>query len=439
MKYSVERLTIYIKNRLSINEVSGSLGDMGTLLPIILSLSKKKLININSALFFGGLFNIITGVIYDSPIPVQPMKSLASAALAGNLNSKSLITSGFLTSLIVFVLGITNLITIVSKIIPKYLISAIQMAQGLNFVVQGLTYIKNLNNWNTKDSYTTSIILGFFIIIKWLPWNDKSSNKILSYTAKVFDKFPIALILFIIGCIFASIDCKTNITYKVINPFIPAYQDIKPIDFQDGFFKGTIVQLPLTLLNSCLSVVELNNKLFINNQMSLRSLSSSVGIMNIVGVWFGSIPNCHGSGGLAGQYKFGARSGLAVIMLGLFKIIVSIFIGNITLNIITYFPNSILGLMLMVCGGELSARGADTLIEQPLIYSLVIGIMINTDLGSGFLVGMAYHLLHMIVEFINKKYLIVDQNENQNENQNEERSDAEPIQNNNRIEQFVTV
>lgn len=55
-------------------EISGSLGDLGTLLPLMITLAVQNSIHLGSTLVFSGIFNIITGVIFGIPLPVQPMK-----------------------------------------------------------------------------------------------------------------------------------------------------------------------------------------------------------------------------------------------------------------------------------------------------------------------------------------------------------------------------
>lgn len=55
-------------------EISGALGDLGTLLPLMIALALQGSINLSSTLIFTGLFNIITGVVFGIPLPVQPMK-----------------------------------------------------------------------------------------------------------------------------------------------------------------------------------------------------------------------------------------------------------------------------------------------------------------------------------------------------------------------------
>lgn len=55
-------------------EISGALGDLGTLLPLMIALAVQGSILIDSTLVFSGIFNVVTGLIYGVPLPVQPMK-----------------------------------------------------------------------------------------------------------------------------------------------------------------------------------------------------------------------------------------------------------------------------------------------------------------------------------------------------------------------------
>lgn len=55
-------------------EISGSLGDLGTLLPLMIALAAQGSIDLGSTLVFTGIFNILTGAFYGIPLPVQPMK-----------------------------------------------------------------------------------------------------------------------------------------------------------------------------------------------------------------------------------------------------------------------------------------------------------------------------------------------------------------------------
>ncbi|KAE7995629.1 hypothetical protein FH972_000404 [Carpinus fangiana] len=79
----------------------------------------------------------------------------------------------------------------------------------------------------------------------------------------------------------------------------------------------------------------------------------SVKIMNFVGCWFGAIPVCHGAGRLAGQYKFGDRSGMSVIFLGIGKLVLGLVFGNSFARILGQYLIGILGVLLLFAGIEL--------------------------------------------------------------------------------------
>ena len=79
--------------------------------------------------------------------------------------------------------------------------------------------------------------------------------------------------------------------------------------------------------------------------------------MNLIGGWFGAMPVCHGSGGLAAQYRFGARSGASIILLGLFKMIMGFFFGESLVGLLKVYPKALLGVMVLAAGLELAKVG----------------------------------------------------------------------------------
>jgi Molybdate transporter of MFS superfamily len=60
--------------RSPLSEISGSLGDLGTLLPLMIALAVNNSISLSTTLVFSGLWNILTGMAFGIPLPVQPMK-----------------------------------------------------------------------------------------------------------------------------------------------------------------------------------------------------------------------------------------------------------------------------------------------------------------------------------------------------------------------------
>ncbi len=70
----VQRYNLETFRQQPLREISGSMGDLGTLLPIIIALAtdanntgRKPPISLSSTLVFGGLANILTGLAYLCP------------------------------------------------------------------------------------------------------------------------------------------------------------------------------------------------------------------------------------------------------------------------------------------------------------------------------------------------------------------------------------
>lgn len=126
-----------------------------------------------------------------------------------------------------------------------------------------------------------------------------------------------------------------------------------------GVVNAVIGQIPLTTLNSIVAVVHLAHNLFHSDirTPSITHIGVSVAGMNLLSCWFGAMPVCHGSGGLAAQYYFGARSGASVIFLGTLKLTIGLFFGETLVDLLKHFPGAFLGVMVIAAGLELAIVG----------------------------------------------------------------------------------
>lgn len=131
-----------------------------------------------------------------------------------------------------------------------------------------------------------------------------------------------------------------------------------PQDFRKGVLEAGIGQLPLTTLNSVIAVAFLAEDLLPDVKTpSTTALGLSVAVINLVGCWFGAMPVCHGSGGLAAQYRFGARSGASIIFLGLVKLLLGLFASGFAFHVFDGFPKTLLCILLIAAGLELVMVG----------------------------------------------------------------------------------
>lgn len=84
-------------------------------------------------------------------------------------------------------------------------------------------------------------------------------------------------------------------------------------------------------------------------------------------------------------------------------------LGSMLEGLIDSFPMSILGVMLVVTGGELASRGIIKPLKDQddnIIFSIVLGVMLSVDLQTGFIVGLGVHLVKRVVRDLNSKYML---------------------------------
>jgi MFS superfamily sulfate permease-like transporter len=123
-----------------------------------------------------------------------------------------------------------------------------------------------------------------------------------------------------------------------------------------------------------------------------------VGAINLLFCWVGGYPMCHGSGGLAGQHRFGARTNLSIIVLGCCKLLLGVFCGAGLLSLLRFFPNALLAALLAVASWELSVSGREGLqgsIEDARLCILTASFVTFWGQGTGIVLGLlvAYSLL----------------------------------------------
>jgi MFS superfamily sulfate permease-like transporter len=405
-------------------ELNGAMGDLGTYIPIVLALTLVDGLNLGTTLIFTGVYNIITGAIYGVPMPVQPMKSIAAAALAGpGFGVPEIMAAGILTGGILIALGVTGLMKLAYKLIPLSVVRGIQLAQGLSFALTAVKYVRKVQDFSKSkakgdrqllglDGLVLAIVCFCFIVIITGAGEEHSEERDEETDGHLGDDeerparkrrnfrkfifaFPSAFIVFVLGVVLAFIR-KPKVVHDI--KFGPSAIDVVSISkhaWKEGFIKGTIPQLPLSILNSVIAVCKLSSDLFPGREFSATSLSVTVGLMNVIGCWFGAMPSCHGAGGLAGQYKFGGRSGGCVALLGTAKLILGLVIGSSLVKILSQFPVGVLGVLLLFAGIELAMASRDmNTKEESFVMLLCTAVsLVGSSAALGFVCGIVAHLL----------------------------------------------
>ena len=371
-----------IRKKFSIRELGGAFGDWGTLIPFIIGYI--SIVGLNPAGIFLtlGITNIILGVKYNLPLPVQPQKTIGTIALSQKWSPNLVISTGLGTGIIWTILGLTKSLNRIIKKIPIITVRGIQLGLGL------------ILGW-------TAITLIFFDDFFGILLGIISISIILALISS--KKLPSALILVLLGIIILIFTNKltlSNVRFSLpIFEFnIPQWNNI----LLDMVLAG-IAQLFLTLTNVMIATISLIKDLFPEKEstISANSLAVNMGFMNLINPFLGGMPLCHGSGGLAAQYAFGARSGGSMILEGILEIFLGLFFSETLFLIFIEFPQAIFGAMLLYTSYllvRISFKDYKMKSLPIIITSGMICIIFNFIIGSfsitlGFFVGLILYLI----------------------------------------------
>jgi len=362
----------------NLRELAGSTGDFGTLFPLAIGYFAVNGLNPAGLLVMMGLANIITGVVYRLPMPIEPKKVLAATAIAQRWSPSLVYATGFGTGVIWLMLSFTGLVKKIAAITPRSVVRGIQVALGIMLAIEGFKMV------------STGWILGvvsIFIVV--LLRNSRYA--------------PAALVLMVLGI--AVMGFQHGLT-GVVNPgfTLPPITIFKPIEIWQGLVLAGFAQIALTATNAVIATSALITEYFPDKAVSEKKLALNHGFMNIIPPFFGGMPMCHGAGGLAGQYYFGARTGGTNIIEGIIKISLGLFLAGSIVALFALFPTSIIGAMLLLVGIQLTGFARNIKSRELPIMALVTVLSLLTNMAIGFIVALV--VFHAIKRWgKDKKYL----------------------------------
>ncbi len=345
-----------------VSELSGALGDLGTLLPLMIALAKQGSVSLPATLVFSGIANVATGVLFGIPLPVQPMKAIAAAAIASRLTLRETVAAGALVAAAVLLLAVTGLLRWQARHIPVPVVKGIQLGAALSLVIAAGGSLRPLH-WALPPFDNRLWALAAFLVL---------------IATQRMARVPYALIMFLLGLLLAFVALAVGSDGHSPGRR-PGFMIWKPTLVVPNWASGeawgdAVAQLPLTMLNSVVAVSALAADLLPSLPApSVTALGLSVGLMNLAGCWFGAMPVCHGAGGLAAQYRFGARSGASIILLGIFKLVLGLVFGETLLDLLMRFPQGILGIMVIAAGLELAMVGQSLNHGAPDLWEVTVG------------------------------------------------------------------
>ena len=355
--------------RVDRNELAGAFGDIGTDLPLVVGLILAAGLDSASALIMFGAMQVLTGLVYGMPMAVQPLKAMAALVIAQKLSGNVLFGGGLAIGVIMLVLTLTGLITWLARVVPKTVVRGIQFGLGLQLAMLAF------KDYVRADGTVGYVLAGVGFIITILLMGNR--------------RFPAALFVIAVGVAYAFV-CKVDAgaVWRGAGFHLPQLHAFSWNDVLTGLVVLTIPQIPLSLGNSILATRQVAEDYFPERKLTIRRISFTYSLMNLINPWFGGVPTCHGSGGMAGHFTFGARTGGSVVIYGCLYLVLGLFFSGSFAQVIEVFPKPILGVILAFEGLALLLLVRDIAsAKRDLFIAVLVGLMC-VGLPYGYAVGL---------------------------------------------------
>jgi len=122
----------------NLQELAGSMGDFGTLLPLAIGYIAVCRLDPAGFLVMMGLANVVAGLVYRLPMPVEPMKALAVIAIAQHWTPSMVYASALGMGIVWLILALTGAIGWIARITPQAVVSGIQVTLGALLIVEAI-------------------------------------------------------------------------------------------------------------------------------------------------------------------------------------------------------------------------------------------------------------------------------------------------------------
>jgi hypothetical protein len=356
-------------------EWAGAFGDLGTLIPFVVAYIAVVKVEPFGILFSFGLAQVLSGLYYRTPFPVQPMKAIGAvaatqAAQTATITPASLYGAGLATGVIWLVLGLTGTARYVASLVPRFVVVGIVLGLGVGFMLQGIRLMSE--GWIIAAIGLTGTLLVL-------------SNKVV----------PAMFLLLVFGAVTGTI--RNPALLGALRSATPALQwptfALGSISWHELLIGTTLLalpQLPLTLGNAVIAIREENNRLFPDRAVSENAIAVSTGAMNLGSAVLGGVPMCHGAGGMAGHVAFGARSGGAPIILGTLLLALALFFSGAVRTLFELFASPVLGVIVFLTGAQLALGSCDfSKHKGERFITLATAAFAMWNVGLAFVVGVA--------------------------------------------------
>ena len=359
------------------SELAGACGDLGTFIPhVIGAITVAGLAPAGVLVGFGAFF-IASGLFYGLPMAVQPMKAISAVLVTGQVGPGEVAAAGLALGLILIVLAATGSIGWLARVIPQSVSAGLQLGLGISMAVLGIELM-----WRT-------------------PWLGLIALAVLA-ALMLRPRFPAAPAMLVAAIAagyaagIAQSPSDVALGWSALGVAVPSLAEV-----WRGVELLVLPQLPLTLSNAVIVTALVCRDLFpaTAGRASERNLALSTGLANLALAPLGAMPMCHGAGGVQAQHRFGARTGLAPIVLGGALLVLGLGFAASAAQLFALIPLAAVGALLLVAGGDLaiSRRLFDAQPSCWPVIAVAAAVTLAFNPAIGLLAGCAGEILRKAV------------------------------------------
>lgn len=363
----------------TLGEFSGAFADLGTFLPLVLGLIALNQFSPQGIFFGFGIFALAVALFYRRPIPIQPMKVISALVIAQGLTPGIMQASGILMGVILLLLAFSGAITWLSRQISQAISVGIQLAIGIQLLMMG----------GKMMAVTPAIGFGAFALIflcRFLP---------LRYVS-----MPLVLVAGMLWQYYHGGDVATFSFNQT------PWQFHWPLasEWSQALTLLVLPQLAMTLTNAVIATSVVAKEKFPEEaeRFTPKAFATSSGLANLLLAPLGAIAMCHGAGGLAVQYHFGARRMWAPFIFGVSCVAIALSWGESVAWLLSLIPMAILGSLLSIAGLQL-AWSKRLLDGRPFCMAVIAAtaiVSLAVNPAAGLLAGL-------VVEFCRSRWELI--------------------------------
>ena len=361
-----------------IRELAGGVGDWGLVVPLAIALIALNGLDATVVFAGVGLTYVATALYFRVPVPVQPLKAFAAAAIALGLGAEVLAAGALLMSGVMAVLAVTGLADWLAERFPQVLVRGIQAAVAL-LLAKAAWDLARQGNWD-----------GLPAIEPWVGVAMAAAACVALFAAGRFG-LPGSLAVLGGGAVAGlAVAGSPEVALGAGAPDIALPDGVA---FAEALTALVLAQIPLTFGNSIVATADAEREYFgiRARRVTPRRLATSIGGANAFAGLLGGLPVCHGAGGVTAHFKLGARTWRATAMGGAALVVLGLAFGSSLPAILQVIPPGALAGMLLYVAiqhGLLAAR-VDTTADRVIAATVGVVTLAAGNLAWGFAAGAA--------------------------------------------------